>query len=201
MATRKKGWFGEFEVWYNKHGMANLLSVPMLEEDGYAISTHTQGDWVVTSPKGTKIIFKWDTGVTRGIPYIDLQEHQEGISMIETVRKNFEGVTKKQLNKAITARLLQRQIGHPPDKRYKEIMSLLHQNCPVSVTDINNARLIFGPNVSGLRGRTTRDGAVVRVKEQRVAIPRDFYKMHKMVTLTADVMFISGIPFLVTSSK
>ena len=53
VSTGKKGWFDEFEVWYNKYGMANLLSVPMLEEAGYTISTHTQGDWVVTSPNGT----------------------------------------------------------------------------------------------------------------------------------------------------
>ena len=26
VATRKKGWFGEFEVWYNNYGMAHLLS-------------------------------------------------------------------------------------------------------------------------------------------------------------------------------
>ena len=79
-----------------------------------------KGNWIVTSPKGTKIIFKWDTGVCRGMPYIDLREHQAGISMIETVQKNFEGVTKIQLNKAITARVLQRRIGHPPEERYKE---------------------------------------------------------------------------------
>ena len=84
--------------------------------------------------------------------------------MIETVQNNFEGVTKKQLDKAILARVLQRRIGHPPGERYKEIVSL-HPNCPVSVTDINNARLIFGPNISGLRRRTTRDNVVVRVKE------------------------------------
>ena len=72
----------------------------MLEEAGYTISTHTQGDWIVTSPKGTKIVFKRDTAVCRGMPYIDLREHQTVISMIETVQKNFEGVTKKQLNKA-----------------------------------------------------------------------------------------------------
>ena len=41
VSTRKKGWFGKFEVLYNKYGMANLLSVPMLEEAGYTISTHT----------------------------------------------------------------------------------------------------------------------------------------------------------------
>ena len=28
-------------------------------------------------------------------------------------------------------------------------------------------------------------------------IPKDFYQLHKVVTLTADVMFVNGIPFLV----
>ena len=134
------------------------------------------------------------------MPYIDIREHHQGISMIETVQKNFEGVTKKQLNKAIMARVLQRRIGHPPEERYKEIVSL-HAKCPVSITDITNARAIFGRNRSGLRGRTVRDTAVVPVKEQRVAIPKDFYEMHKKVTLTADVMCVSGILFLVTFSR
>ena len=75
VSTRERGWFGEFQVWYNKHGMANLLSVPMLEEDGYKISAHTDGDWIVKSPKGKKIIFKRDTGMTRGMPYIDIRDY------------------------------------------------------------------------------------------------------------------------------
>ena len=40
-----------------------------------------------------------------------------------------------------------------------------------------------------------------RVRVERVEIPRDFYKLHKFVTLTADVMFVSGIPFMVTKSR
>ena len=64
--------------------------------------------------------------------------------MIETVQKNFEGITKKQLNKAIMARVLQRRIGYPPEEQCKEIVSL-RAECPVSVTDITNARVIFGP--------------------------------------------------------
>ena len=32
-------------------------------------------------------------------------------------------------------------------------------------------------------------------------IPKDFYQLHKFVTLTADVMFVNGIPFLVTLSR
>ena len=31
-------------------------------------------------------------------------------------------------------------------------------------------------------------------------VPRDFYELHRFVTLTEDVMFVSGIPFLVTLS-
>ena len=47
-------------------------------------------------------------------------------------------------------------------------------------------------------GATTRDTKVRRFEEHRIAIPREFYKMHKMVTIAADVMFINGILFLVT---
>ena len=47
----------------------------------------------------------------------------------------------------------------------------------------------------------TRDTKILRVKEQGVAIPRDLYRLHRMVTITADVMFVSGVPFLVTFSR
>ena len=92
----------------------------------------------------------------------------------------------------------------PPGERFKEIVSLGEnglRNCPITVSDVSNAPVIIGPNRPRIRGATTRDTKVLRVKEQRVAIPRMFYKMHKMVTITADVMFINGILFLVTFSR
>ena len=75
------------------------------------------------------------------------------------------------------ARVLQRRIGHPPEERYKDIVSQSSES-PVSVTDITNARIIFGPNVSGMRGQKTRE-TPVRTKDERVAIPRDLYRIHK----------------------
>ena len=39
------------------------------------------------------------------------------------------------------------------------------------------------------------------VRVELVEIPKDFYKLHKFVTLTAGVMFVSGIPFMVTKSR
>jgi len=34
-----------------------------------------------------------------------------------------------------------------------------------------------------------------------VSIPNDFYRLNKSVTIAADVMFVSGVPFFVTYSK
>ena len=45
---------------------------------------------------------------------------------------------------------------------------------------------------------TTKDNKVLRVKEQRIAIMREFYKIREMVMITADTVFIDGILFLVT---
>ena len=99
VSTNTKGWYGDFQVWLNKKGITNLLSIPMLEEYGYIVSTHTKGDWVVTNPKGKKIVFKRDTGVCNRMPYIDLRENMEGFAMIETIRKQFDGATNKEIER------------------------------------------------------------------------------------------------------
>ncbi len=40
-----------------------------------------------------------------------------------------------------------------------------------------------------------------RVRVEHVQIPWDFVQLHKYVTLVADVMFVNGLPFLVTSLR
>ena len=47
--STKKGLYGEFEMWLNTKGIANLLSIPQLEEDGYTVDYNTKRDWVVTT--------------------------------------------------------------------------------------------------------------------------------------------------------
>ena len=74
------------------------------------------------------------------------------------------------------------------------------KNSPVKVDDVTNARTIFGPNLLRLKGGSTRQKPK-RVESEYIKIPRDFYRLHKFVTLTADVMFVNGIPFLMTFSR
>ena len=47
---KKKGWYKNFQVWLHEQGIVNLLSIPMLEEVAYKVSTHTDRNWEVTIP-------------------------------------------------------------------------------------------------------------------------------------------------------
>ena len=129
-STNEKGTYGLWEFWLNSQGIANLLSIPQLERDGYEINYNTKRDWVVTTPSGELIVFKRDTGVCTGMPYIDMHEHHEGFAMIETVRKNFEGFTGKQVKYAILARDEQAMLAYPPDQKFKQMVSLKVMESP-----------------------------------------------------------------------
>ena len=121
--------------------------------------------------------------------------------MLETVRENFEGYTKKQVEKAILARKAQAMVGHPPDEKFKQMVSHGNlSNCNVTVKDVTNARALFDPNRSRLKGGTVRQKPE-RVNRDLTRIPKDLYELHHFVTLTADVMFVNGITFLVTRSR
>ena len=204
-STSIQGMYGRFRFWVNKNGIANLLSIPMLEKAGYVVTTHTKKDWKVISPEGEEIVFARDTGLCEGMPFIDLREQSRGWALIETVRNNYDKFTQKEIEKATLARKVQARIGNPPDGRYKQIVSAgdrALKHCPVSVKDIANAHVIFGPNLNRLKGAAIRQ-PVRHTKKmgERLKIPREFYRQHKYVTLSADVMFVCGLPFLVTYSR
>ena len=92
-------------------------------------------------------------------------------------------------------------IANPTEREFSAMVrEKLLANCPVTVQDVNNAHHIYGRDLANIRGKTTRRKPE-HVQIDYVQIPRDFVKMHKYVTLAADVMFVNGLPFLVTSSR
>ena len=62
----------------------------MLEADGCEVSMTTKKDWIVRTPVGKEIVFKRDSGVCKGMPYIDLHEHVSGFALIETIEGNID---------------------------------------------------------------------------------------------------------------
>ena len=103
------------------------------------------------------IPFKIETGLTKGVPYIDMRECKEGFRMIQTVRNNFYKFTGKNIEKAKLSHKMQSMVAKPPYERFKEILigSSL-KNFPVEVKDFSNSCAIFGANRNRLRGASTR---------------------------------------------
>mmetsp|Transcript_35164 Transcript_35164/g.35374 ORF Transcript_35164/g.35374 Transcript_35164/m.35374 type:complete len:249 (+) Transcript_35164:788-1534(+) len=190
--SQEKGVYGLWSFWLNEKDIANILSIPQLEKDGYTIDCNTKKNWVVKTPSGKCLMFKTDTGLCAGIPYLDTRENHEALVLIQTVRENFGKFTERQVNRAIASRDMQARMAHPTDETFKQMVSKkILDNCSIVASDITNARSIFGPNRPGLRGKTVRQKPV-RVEPEYLGIPRDFYWLHHFVTLTADVMLVMG---------
>ena len=104
------------------------------------MTSDTHGEWIVYSPGGEKLVFKRDTGNLKGMPYVDLNDVTTAFASemfananidalqerkIETVRKNMEGFSRKEVKGATLARIAQSKVAHPPDSKFKLMVSSL----------------------------------------------------------------------------
>jgi hypothetical protein len=118
------------------------------------------GHYVVHTPKGAVNFYKDE----QGLPYIDLDGPGEEAAimllqrvqakrnkaagesletnktaLVQTVRGNYEGYTKKDILKAKEVRRAQGMIGNPREKDYKGMVSgNLITNCPITTSDTSN---------------------------------------------------------------
>ena len=53
------------------------------------------------------------------MPYIYMRDHSEVFEMVQKLRNNFEGYTKKQVEKNILDNTVQVIIGHPTEDNFK----------------------------------------------------------------------------------
>lgn len=142
-----------------------------MEKDGYQLEYNTTTGWLVHTPAGNTIHFTMDDGMCGGMPYIDLTTDPatyltrrdgsvggHGVAMVQTVKENFKGITKRQIMDAKQARDAQAMMAHLSDSTMRHVVSQTNAvtNCPITVSDITNARTIFGPDWAGIRGKTVR---------------------------------------------
>ncbi len=155
----------------------------------------------------------------QGLPYLDLEESSEGgtlllmqhgwgtceresqtVSLVQTVRCNYEGYTKREVLKVKEARRAQAMMGNPSKADYKGMVSHnLIPNCPVTSSDITNVRAIFGPDLPSVQGKTVQRMPAPVVADY-VAVPHELVAANKTVALVADVFFVDRTAFLFTVS-
>ena len=91
-------------------------------------------------------------------------------------------------------------IGHQSERDFKSIANNnMIKNCPITASTVTNAHSMFGSNFSGTRGKKIQQNTD-RVVMDYVAVHRDLLKLHKLVIIVADVMFVNNAPLLIGMS-
>jgi hypothetical protein len=129
-------------VWYLPDGITNIISMHELESLYRITYDSWAGYYVVHTPKREVRFYKDD----QGLPYLDLEDLNEagtlllmrhgggsrdedkadedkGVSLVQIVRGNYEGYTKREVLKAKEARRAQAIMGNPSEADYKGMVS------------------------------------------------------------------------------
>jgi hypothetical protein len=185
VTTNKVGKYGGLSVWYIPNGIANIFLMNELEKHYRITYDSWQGYYGVHTPKGEVKFHKDEHGlpyinlegsyqeaatmfVQMGVEGVRFtsgreaclacgSETQTGRMHVQTVQKNYKGLTKKDIIKAKEARQAQGLIGNPSKKDFKGMASNhLIPNCPVTYANITNVQKIFGPDLASIRRKTVQ---------------------------------------------
>ena len=207
--STQQGYLGSTLFWLDRMGIANVISLKSLEEKYHVTydSTKFGGSFLVHTESG---IVTFKRCPETSFPYIDLDDMSQGdqgAMLVQTVRKNYEGFTRREVERAREVRELQSRLGQLSETELKTLLkekdkvsNALLKNIDLTTDDLENSNQIFGPAVARLKGTSVRTKPI-RAEPEYVRVPREIVEMNKFVTLVADVMFVCGLPFLISMSR
>ena len=190
---------GYGDVWYDEHGIANILSLSnVTTKHRVTYDSQNNDGFVVHKAKGQNQYFKQHKS---GLFFLDTRAQNEHSNVfMTTVDDNKSKFTKRDIKMAELARSIQDKIGRPSLRAYINIIkNNLLPNIPISINDVLNAERIFGPNLGSIKGKTVRSKPSP-VKIAEIDLPSDIQELYGDVELSGDIMFVNKIPFFISIS-
>ncbi|KAG7371066.1 reverse transcriptase RNA-dependent DNA polymerase [Nitzschia inconspicua] len=186
-------------VWFSEESMTNIFSLAEMRDRYRVTYDSSKEDAIIVHHPKKEVHFNRNHMNL----YVYTPDHikNAGVQMVETVSENENFYTHREIERAKRARELYQAIGTPSIADFKNIVrSNMIGNNPVTTKDIELAEKIFGPDISTLKGKTTR-AKPVPVVEDYVAIPMELIEAQQHVTLCIDAMKVNGLWFLTTISR
>ena len=194
---------GHGTVWYDPKAIANILSLRQVQDHYHITYDSSHQKFIITKPSGKEFTFHESEG---GLHYLDTthqqgQQRQGHVFAVNTVKENKKNFTNNDYLWAVRARELQVTVGCPLDKDLIKILKTSSlSNCPVTPRDVLIANKLFGPDVSALKGKITRQGPPI--VESPVSVDTtSILKYYSKITLCVDLMYVNKVPLLVTLSQ
>ena len=197
--TDQTGCFpGYGEVWYHPTGIANILSLSRVRQNGFSVSYDDQRNvFIIKKPNGGSHEF---TQSEKGLYYLDTADQKHASVFVNTVDNNKSKYSQRDYLRAIEARKLLCKIGRPSQKTFLNIIDRnLIPNCPVTRRDAVIAYAIFGPDIGSLKGKTVRHSSVP-IAPTLNDLPWEIMSQYRDVTLLIDVFYVNKIMFFTTKS-
>ena len=89
-----------------------------------------------------------------GLYYFDAADRENSLLLLKTVSENREGFKRREYEGAQEARRAMHLLGFPSERDFENMVrSTMIFNCPVNFSDVKNAKLIFGPDITSLKGK------------------------------------------------
>ena len=89
-------------------------------------------------------------------------------------------------------------LGFPSERDFNNMVRPnMIVNCPVIFDDVKNAKLIFGPDITSLKGKLVRRKPASVVTDY-IDIPRETLKSRKELKVLTEIIFINKLQFLVS---
>jgi hypothetical protein len=96
----------------------------------------------------------------------------------------------------LRARELYHIVGTPTIELLKALFKInAIKNCPVTTEDVNNAKKIFGADMSSLRSKSTRRKSTW-VREDVIKIPEGLISQNRKIDLCIDIMYVNKCGFM-----
>jgi hypothetical protein len=107
------------------------------------------------------------------------------------VAENRKGYTLRQFERAKEARKLYHIVGTPTTNNFQSLLRMnIIQSCPVTVEDVNISEKIFGPDMSSLKGKSTRRKPKP-VRSDLIEISKEIITKQHDIDLCMDAMYVN----------
>ncbi len=150
--TDLKGELGSMIVKHNPYSIANVLLLHSIKQrHGVTYDSWDRGGVFQVHTPGGVVEFK---SSPHGLHYLDVINKDSRVEwmLVKTVQANFEGFTRREVEKTNEVQYLQGMIGNPTEREFAGMVcEKLITNFPVTVRNVNNANHIFGPNLANLQ--------------------------------------------------
>jgi len=193
------------EVWYNPNSLANIISmasvcrlcrVTMDSSKENCINVYRQDGSIMKFQQYENGLYFYDTRIQPYSPEVS------DYVFLNTVRENKANYTSRELKGADQARKLYRMLNHPSEEDFAYYLdNNLVLNCPLTSDDAKRALAIYGPEVSTLKGKTTKKQNKGIPNFNPVKIPAPIIAKYNKLRLFIDVFFVNGMPFFHTISQ